>query len=153
MSELAGAAYILRPGEGRSIDLGGFRMSVKAADEQTNGAFSLLDLTKARLGVSGPVFELYAEAHPEPLKIAPQGREVDPELGRNGERLIARERPHGEPAQQFPLPSPSAQTSGQWLRGTGAAARRRSDHIPPQPLRVPEAWDVAPVCWRDTAAS
>jgi len=43
MSELAGAAYILRPGEGRSIDLGGFRMSVKAADEQTNGAFSLLE--------------------------------------------------------------------------------------------------------------
>ena len=43
MSEAAQAAYILRPGEGRSIDLGGFRMSVKATAEQTDGAFSLLE--------------------------------------------------------------------------------------------------------------
>lgn len=43
MNEAADAAYILRPGEGRSIDLGGFRMSVKATDEQTNRAFSLLE--------------------------------------------------------------------------------------------------------------
>jgi mannose-6-phosphate isomerase-like protein (cupin superfamily) len=43
MREGAGAGYILRPGEGRPIDLGGFRMSVKATDEQTNGAFTLLE--------------------------------------------------------------------------------------------------------------
>jgi quercetin dioxygenase-like cupin family protein len=43
VNEAADAAYILRPGEGRSIDLGGFRMSVKATDEQTNRAFSLLE--------------------------------------------------------------------------------------------------------------
>lgn len=43
MSEVADAAYILRPGEGRSIDLGGFRMSVLATDDQTNGAFSVLE--------------------------------------------------------------------------------------------------------------
>lgn len=43
MNKAVDAAYILRPGEGRSIDLGGFRMSVKATDEQTNGAFSLLE--------------------------------------------------------------------------------------------------------------
>jgi quercetin dioxygenase-like cupin family protein len=43
MSEGAGAAFILRPGEGRPIDLGGFRMSVKATHEQTNGAFTLLE--------------------------------------------------------------------------------------------------------------
>ena len=43
MSERPDAAYVLRPGEGRSIDLGGFRMSVKATDEQTSGAFSLLE--------------------------------------------------------------------------------------------------------------
>ena len=43
MSEVASAAYVLRPGEGRSIDLGGFRMSIKATGEQTNGAFSLLE--------------------------------------------------------------------------------------------------------------
>jgi len=34
---------ILRPGEGRSIDLGNFTMSVKATGEQTGDAFSLLE--------------------------------------------------------------------------------------------------------------
>jgi len=43
VSEVADAAYILRPGEGRSMDLGGFRMSVLATDDQTNGAFSVLE--------------------------------------------------------------------------------------------------------------
>jgi mannose-6-phosphate isomerase-like protein (cupin superfamily) len=43
MSEQPGAAFILRPGEGRSIDLGGFRMSVKATGDETDGAFSLLE--------------------------------------------------------------------------------------------------------------
>ena len=43
MSDVAGAAFVLRPGEGRPIDLGGFRMSVKATHEQTNGAFTLLE--------------------------------------------------------------------------------------------------------------
>lgn len=41
MSEGADGAFVLKPGEGRSIDLGGFRMSVKATDDQTNGAFTL----------------------------------------------------------------------------------------------------------------
>lgn len=36
-------AFILGPGEGRPIDLGGFAMSVKADGEQTGGAFSLLE--------------------------------------------------------------------------------------------------------------
>ena len=36
-------AFVLKPGEGRSIDLGGFQMSVKATDESTSGAFSLLE--------------------------------------------------------------------------------------------------------------
>lgn len=43
MSEGAGGAFVLKPGEGRPIDLGGFRMSVKATDDQTNGAFTLLE--------------------------------------------------------------------------------------------------------------
>jgi len=43
MREPAGGAFILGPGEGRSIDLGAFRMSVKATHEQTNGAFTLLE--------------------------------------------------------------------------------------------------------------
>jgi len=36
-------AYVLRPGEGRAIDLGGFRMSVKATGDETAGRFSLLE--------------------------------------------------------------------------------------------------------------
>jgi mannose-6-phosphate isomerase-like protein (cupin superfamily) len=36
-------AFVLRPGEGRSIDLGGFRMTVKATREDTNGSFTLLE--------------------------------------------------------------------------------------------------------------
>lgn len=37
MGDRASTAYVLGPGEGRSIDLGAFRMSVKATGEQTNG--------------------------------------------------------------------------------------------------------------------
>ena len=36
-------AFVLRSGEGRSIDLGAFRMTVKAAREDTNGTFTLLE--------------------------------------------------------------------------------------------------------------
>lgn len=36
-------AYVYQRGEGRSIDLGGFSMTVKAAGEQSGGAFSLLE--------------------------------------------------------------------------------------------------------------
>ncbi len=43
MSEAAGEAFVLRPGEGRPIDLGGFHMSVKATGDETGGAFSLLE--------------------------------------------------------------------------------------------------------------
>jgi mannose-6-phosphate isomerase-like protein (cupin superfamily) len=35
--------YVLRPGEGRLIDLGGFSMSVKATDDETDGMFTLLE--------------------------------------------------------------------------------------------------------------
>jgi quercetin dioxygenase-like cupin family protein len=43
VSDVAGAAFVLRPGEGRAIDLGGFRMTVKATEDETKGAFSLLE--------------------------------------------------------------------------------------------------------------
>ena len=43
MSDITSRGFVLRPGEGRSIDLGGFRMSVKATHDETNGAFSLLE--------------------------------------------------------------------------------------------------------------
>ncbi len=43
MSEGAGEAFTLGPGGGRSVDLGGFRMLVKATGEDTGEAFSLLE--------------------------------------------------------------------------------------------------------------
>jgi mannose-6-phosphate isomerase-like protein (cupin superfamily) len=39
-------AYVLRPGEGRAIDLGGFGMIIKATGEQTGGALSLLEASE-----------------------------------------------------------------------------------------------------------
>ncbi len=43
MSEVPSPAFVLRPGEGRSMDLGAFRLSVMATDSETSGAFSLLE--------------------------------------------------------------------------------------------------------------
>ena len=39
----ATGAYVLQPGEGRPIDLGGFSMTVKATAEGTGGTFTLLE--------------------------------------------------------------------------------------------------------------
>jgi mannose-6-phosphate isomerase-like protein (cupin superfamily) len=39
----AGEAFVLAPGEGRSIDLGAFGMTVKASRDETDGVFSLLE--------------------------------------------------------------------------------------------------------------
>lgn len=46
MGEKRDGALVLRPGEGRPIDLGSFRMSVKADRADTDGAFSLLEATE-----------------------------------------------------------------------------------------------------------
>jgi len=43
MIERVGKAFVLPPGEGRAIDLGGFSVSVKAGADDTDGAFSLLE--------------------------------------------------------------------------------------------------------------
>ena len=43
MTEPAARAFVLRPSEGRDIDLGNFRMSLKASGDDTEGAFSLLE--------------------------------------------------------------------------------------------------------------
>ncbi len=43
MTDPIGRALVLRPGEGRSIDLGNFGMSLKAGGEETGGAFTLLE--------------------------------------------------------------------------------------------------------------
>ena len=39
----AGEAFVLAPGEGRSIDLGTFGMTVKASSDETDGVFSVLE--------------------------------------------------------------------------------------------------------------
>ncbi len=43
MTDRPAVPIVLRPGEGRAIDLGGFAMSLKASGEETGGAFSLLE--------------------------------------------------------------------------------------------------------------
>ena len=43
---VAKRGFVLRPGEGRSIDLGGFQMSLKATAQETDSAFSLLEATE-----------------------------------------------------------------------------------------------------------
>ena len=43
MSGRRGRPFVLRPGEGRDIDLGSFRMSLKASADDTMQAFSLLE--------------------------------------------------------------------------------------------------------------
>src|SRR5919112_4889883 len=40
---MAGEAFALAPGEGRSIGLGAFGMTVKANSDETDGVFSLLE--------------------------------------------------------------------------------------------------------------
>ena len=46
MDQAPGGAFVLGPGEGRSIDLGNFRMSVKATTDATSSAFTLLEATE-----------------------------------------------------------------------------------------------------------
>lgn len=40
---MSGESFVLAPGEGRSIDLGAFAMTVKAGWDETDGVFSLLE--------------------------------------------------------------------------------------------------------------
>jgi mannose-6-phosphate isomerase-like protein (cupin superfamily) len=46
MISRVGNALVLGPGEGRSIPLGNFSMSLKASAEETAGAFTLLEATE-----------------------------------------------------------------------------------------------------------
>jgi mannose-6-phosphate isomerase-like protein (cupin superfamily) len=46
MSDAVAEVIVLRPGEGRPIDLGGFQMCVKATGNETRGAFSLLEASE-----------------------------------------------------------------------------------------------------------
>ncbi len=46
MPEKASKAFVLPPGEGRSIDLGNFAMTVKATGSDTDEVFTLLEATE-----------------------------------------------------------------------------------------------------------
>jgi mannose-6-phosphate isomerase-like protein (cupin superfamily) len=43
MDQVLGGAFVLGPGQGRSIDLGNFKMSVKATAVETSSTFTLLE--------------------------------------------------------------------------------------------------------------
>lgn len=43
---MSSGAFVLQPGEGRSIDLGGFLMTVKADADATAGVFTLLEASE-----------------------------------------------------------------------------------------------------------
>jgi quercetin dioxygenase-like cupin family protein len=43
---MSGEPFVVQPGEGRSVDLGGFLMTVKATAESTDNAFTLLEATE-----------------------------------------------------------------------------------------------------------
>ena len=60
MADSAGQGFVLPPGQGRSIDLGNFAMSVKATVEQTGGHFSLLEATEP--AGFGPPLHLHRDA-------------------------------------------------------------------------------------------
>jgi quercetin dioxygenase-like cupin family protein len=54
VSEVVAAAFILRPGEGRPIDVGEMHLSVKATKDETNGGYSLLE-TQEPAGFGPPL--------------------------------------------------------------------------------------------------
>ena len=60
MADEPGKPIILRLGEGRSIDLGNFAMTVKATAEDTHGAFSLLEADEPP--GFGPPMHIHREA-------------------------------------------------------------------------------------------
>ena len=60
MADDANRAFVLKPGEGRSIDLGNFVMSLKATANETGGAFSLLEATEP--AGFGPPMHIHRDA-------------------------------------------------------------------------------------------
>jgi quercetin dioxygenase-like cupin family protein len=60
MSKSSGEPFVLLPGEGREIDLGTSSMFVKAAGEETQGAFTLLE-SSAPAGF-GPPLHIHRDA-------------------------------------------------------------------------------------------
>lgn len=60
MSDTRIAPYVLQPGAGRSLELGAFRMYVKASAEETAGQFSLLEA--AEPAGFGPPLHIHQDA-------------------------------------------------------------------------------------------
>jgi mannose-6-phosphate isomerase-like protein (cupin superfamily) len=60
MTDSIGEAIVLRPGDGRTIDLGNFKMSVKAEAPDTGGLFSLLEA--AEPAGFGPPLHIHHDA-------------------------------------------------------------------------------------------
>src|SRR5687767_14781516 len=60
MDRLPGGAFVLGPGEGRSIDLGNFKMSVKATAAETSSTFTLLEA--AEPAGFGPPMHIHHDA-------------------------------------------------------------------------------------------
>ena len=60
MSQAAGSAFVLGPGEGRSIGLGNFAMVVKASADDSGTAFSLLEA--AEPAGFGPPMHIHHDA-------------------------------------------------------------------------------------------
>jgi hypothetical protein len=69
MHEAGTGAYVLRPGESRSIDLGGFRMSVKAAGGEGPASFSPMEDTEIGPFLAGAAVLEHADANiMEPMR-------------------------------------------------------------------------------------
>lgn len=60
MTKRLGTAFVLGPGEGRSIGLGSFEMSLKATGEETGGAFALLEASEP--ADFGPPLHIHRDA-------------------------------------------------------------------------------------------
>jgi mannose-6-phosphate isomerase-like protein (cupin superfamily) len=60
MDQVPGGAFVLGAGEGRSIDLGNFKMSVKATADETSSAFTLLEA--AEPAGFGPPMHIHHDA-------------------------------------------------------------------------------------------
>ena len=53
--KIAGGGVVLLPGDARTIDLGGFSVTVLADDDISGGEFSLIETTEAAAGVGPPI--------------------------------------------------------------------------------------------------
>ena len=60
MTDIPGKPVVLRPGEGRAIDLGNFAMTVKASADNTGDAFTLLEADEPP--GFGPPMHIHREA-------------------------------------------------------------------------------------------